>query len=290
MSDEDALLAAIAAHPDEDTPRLAYADWLDEHGRHIRAEFIRVQVDIARKQETLPRALLNRHVDLFKRNQELLDDHRDELLGPLADLSDSRRVEFHRGFVSHVTLPVREFLTRSALVAGLRPLPRVRVTGVVGRLIPFLRDPHTGCVTELSGYSREPDDVPPRYPDLELIDGIERLTRLEVVDLEGCGIGDRHCDLAFNYSLPALADLDLSNNLITDEGVDDLLRTDLPRQLRRLILGGNPIGDAGAIALAEGWPTGEADKLKTLNLRFTNIGQPGQEALLARFGGKVDLF
>jgi uncharacterized protein (TIGR02996 family) len=31
MSDEAALLRAVAAHPDEDTPRLAYADWLDEH-------------------------------------------------------------------------------------------------------------------------------------------------------------------------------------------------------------------------------------------------------------------
>lgn len=31
MTDEDALLAAICAKPLEDTPRLAYADWLDEH-------------------------------------------------------------------------------------------------------------------------------------------------------------------------------------------------------------------------------------------------------------------
>lgn len=30
-TDESALLAAIAAHPDEDTPRLMYADWLDEN-------------------------------------------------------------------------------------------------------------------------------------------------------------------------------------------------------------------------------------------------------------------
>src|SRR5215213_4661741 len=54
MSDEDALLAAIAANPEEDTPRLAYADWLDEHadalpGRapdavRARAEFIRLQI------------------------------------------------------------------------------------------------------------------------------------------------------------------------------------------------------------------------------------------------------
>lgn len=32
MSDRAALLAAIIANPDEDTPRLVYADWLDEHG------------------------------------------------------------------------------------------------------------------------------------------------------------------------------------------------------------------------------------------------------------------
>jgi uncharacterized protein (TIGR02996 family) len=41
----DGLLAAICAHPDEDTPRLVYADWLDEYGDAVdraRAEFIRV--------------------------------------------------------------------------------------------------------------------------------------------------------------------------------------------------------------------------------------------------------
>jgi uncharacterized protein (TIGR02996 family) len=43
MSDEDALLAAITAHPDDDTPRLVYADWLQEHGHPERAEFIRAQ-------------------------------------------------------------------------------------------------------------------------------------------------------------------------------------------------------------------------------------------------------
>lgn len=47
MSDEAALLAAIIAHPDEDTHRLVYADWLQENGREDRAEFIRVQVELA---------------------------------------------------------------------------------------------------------------------------------------------------------------------------------------------------------------------------------------------------
>lgn len=48
MSDGDALLAAVKATPDDDTPRLVYADWLDDCGEGDRAAFIRVQVELAR--------------------------------------------------------------------------------------------------------------------------------------------------------------------------------------------------------------------------------------------------
>jgi uncharacterized protein (TIGR02996 family) len=48
MNEAAALLAAIRESPDEDTPRLAYADWLDEHGDPDRAEFIRVQCAVVR--------------------------------------------------------------------------------------------------------------------------------------------------------------------------------------------------------------------------------------------------
>ena len=44
---EPALEAAVVAHADEDTPRLAYADWLDEHGDPDRAAFIRAQCRLA---------------------------------------------------------------------------------------------------------------------------------------------------------------------------------------------------------------------------------------------------
>ena len=47
MTDEPALLAAVAAAPDDDTPRLVYADWLDDHDRPERAEFVRVQCRLA---------------------------------------------------------------------------------------------------------------------------------------------------------------------------------------------------------------------------------------------------
>ena len=41
MSDESALLAAISANMDDDTPLLIYADWLDEHDRNDEATKIR---------------------------------------------------------------------------------------------------------------------------------------------------------------------------------------------------------------------------------------------------------
>ncbi len=47
MTPHDAFLAAIIEHADEDWPRLQFADWLEEHGQPERAEFIRVQCEIA---------------------------------------------------------------------------------------------------------------------------------------------------------------------------------------------------------------------------------------------------
>lgn len=44
MTDLDLLLRAVITHPDEDTPRLAYADAVQEASDEARAEFIRVQI------------------------------------------------------------------------------------------------------------------------------------------------------------------------------------------------------------------------------------------------------
>lgn len=51
MSDKKDLLRAICEYPKEDTPRLMYADWLEERGEDYdrdRAEFIRLQIELAR--------------------------------------------------------------------------------------------------------------------------------------------------------------------------------------------------------------------------------------------------
>ena len=72
MKVRDALLAAILDAPDDDAPRLVFADWLDEHGEPDRAAFIRVQIERARLPEDDPRAEA-----LKAREDALLRAHRE---------------------------------------------------------------------------------------------------------------------------------------------------------------------------------------------------------------------
>jgi uncharacterized protein (TIGR02996 family) len=52
VSEADAFLAAIFAQPNDDTPRLVYADWLEEHEQASYAQFIRLSCQLVRT--TLP--------------------------------------------------------------------------------------------------------------------------------------------------------------------------------------------------------------------------------------------
>jgi uncharacterized protein (TIGR02996 family) len=287
--DEHALLSAIEAAPADDLPRLVYADWLEEHGQAVRAEFVRLQCEIARL-EAARDEIRSHHVPLWQRQAELLARHRDELLGPLAGLPGRVEIEFKRGFPARVELAVADFLTHGAALTAARPRPRVRVNQVGADLAGFVGSPHLGCVTELAAYAPGLLDRPPELWDgveIDLADAAGRLTRLEVLDLEGCGLGNWFGDLFWNFTLPALVELDLSNNFLTDAGVADLLRCHLPK---RLILGGNPITDQGATELADRLRDAPVEYL---NLRRTLIGPAGHAALLATFnrvGKKVDLF
>ena len=99
MSDEDALLAAIRAHPDEDTPRLIYADWLQENGHAERAEFIRLQC--------LPDADESQQM----REAELEERNRAKWLTGLPQFVGARW-DFRRGFPEHLDVPVEPFMDR----------------------------------------------------------------------------------------------------------------------------------------------------------------------------------
>ncbi|AWM39226.1 hypothetical protein GobsT_24810 [Gemmata obscuriglobus] len=75
MSEREALWGAVCEHPEEDTPRLMFADWLLEHGDaadRTRAEFVRLQVGLARGQFDGPKriAALQRVVELLSANDD----------------------------------------------------------------------------------------------------------------------------------------------------------------------------------------------------------------------------
>src|SRR5262245_35601142 len=101
MTAGEALFRAVTENPDEDTPRLVYADWLQENGDTDRAEFIRLQVEAAQ----LPEGDGHR---LEARADKLLALHEDEWAGPLGGLVLWHR--FRRGFVEAVGVTARAFL------------------------------------------------------------------------------------------------------------------------------------------------------------------------------------
>src|SRR5207247_1334077 len=53
MSDEAAFLTALKANPADDTARLVYADWLDEHNEHAKAEYLRLVVSYTLHEDNL---------------------------------------------------------------------------------------------------------------------------------------------------------------------------------------------------------------------------------------------
>ncbi|MCE9562679.1 MAG: TIGR02996 domain-containing protein [Planctomycetes bacterium] len=154
MSDEKALLSAIWEHPHEDTPRLVYADWLQENGQPERAEFIRVQIDASLRSARDPMALKG-----AQRARELLDAHKEAWTTHFAWVLDGKsphlwhphpnvrspnlrvsvtedtegsfrtpRIDFMRGFVFRICTPIDVLLKQSvdSLVVP-EPRPSVKV-------------------------------------------------------------------------------------------------------------------------------------------------------------------
>jgi uncharacterized protein (TIGR02996 family) len=103
MSDESALLRAITANAGDDTPRLVYADWLDENEAPLQAEFIRVQCRLAQATAADPD-----YPDLLERHAELVAQFRPMVRVTVPELPDgfayngdlaSQNNGFRRGFL-----------------------------------------------------------------------------------------------------------------------------------------------------------------------------------------------
>jgi uncharacterized protein (TIGR02996 family) len=292
-SDEQAFLRAIDASPLDDVPRLVYADWLQERGQDARAEFIRIQCEIA-KIEIGPRDVVDANWKLWHRQQELLDDHPDQFwAGPLQNVSRIN-TEFQRGFLSQVNVDVAWFCEHDDWLNTLLPKPRILVSDVAARFDDFLRSPALEIVQGINVFFSAFDEeiVAARVGDSALypllMEAMPRLVRLQELDLRECYIHDAGLSFFELGSLPKLRSVNLEHNELTDLGIVYLINLGLLQRLEVINLSHNPLTDQSAFELAD--RLGRSTRLKHLVLRNTNITSAGQSALLSRFGSRVDLF
>lgn len=147
MTDRAAFLRRIIAAPADDLPRLVFADWLDEHGEGERAEFVRVQCQIATLERFAPSSIRNtdegreQYAALRRRERELLLRHWAAWTPYLSPgnslqviLSDRWQFDgtpaglFTRGFVSSVTCTWADWSAHAGAIRAATPLERVRLT------------------------------------------------------------------------------------------------------------------------------------------------------------------
>lgn len=141
MTDEQAFLTAICVDPFDDTPRLVYADWLDEHRQPERAEFIRTQIELAKMACVLmqhpppcgPTRAGPKCEQLRRRSQLLLDAAVGkggwaDATGGTIGLPMGSAVIWARGFVESVECRYDPWAEHGDAIVRAQPVTRVRLT------------------------------------------------------------------------------------------------------------------------------------------------------------------
>ncbi|HVK14772.1 MAG TPA: TIGR02996 domain-containing protein [Gemmataceae bacterium] len=116
MSDRDALVRAILEAPDDDAPRLIFADWLEENGWQPEAVQLRF-------------AVANREGVWWRLATAMLQASYPPSGVPVWTPYLVGRGEVSRGFVRSVELEVTDFLEAAADLFALQPIGQVRLTG-----------------------------------------------------------------------------------------------------------------------------------------------------------------
>ena len=237
-TEAEAFLQRIRAYPDEDTPRLIFADWLDEEG-DPRGQFIRVQLALA----ALPVDDPDR-ARLVVAERDLLAAHRDEWEAPFRGLATG--CEFVRGFVETVKVEAKQFLRSAHEIFAASPVRHVHLLDVSDSLPAALQCPYLGRLAALTVHAQHTGEPLARaVARSEYLAGLKRLalTRNRLAD-------DAAEQLARAPHLGNLEELDLSENEIGESGARALAASPYLVSLRRLELRANRLGPAGAEALA----------------------------------------
>ncbi len=153
---ERKLLKAVLAAPDDDAPRLKYADWLAANGQPERAELIRIQIELARLEEAAePDADPTPEEDrLYERAEELVAEHA-WYLGmpeiPGVEWGGGPHHGFERGFMAYATVTDADtFCARMGDVFAVAPVAEVKIDGADDEaLAAVARSPHLARLRRL---------------------------------------------------------------------------------------------------------------------------------------------
>jgi uncharacterized protein (TIGR02996 family) len=215
MTPADAFLEDILQHPADDTPRLIFADWLEEQNdpaSRARGEFIRVQCRLAQLA-----GVSSEKARLEERQDELLAQYGATWAEPICDLVSGW--SFHRGFIARIITTVRLFLEGPDRLFRFAPIQNVRLGGV--------NDYHRGAAYTRLGVTLAECPYLARLSTLHLPHMF-----LDSFDLQA---------LAASDYLTSLVRLDLAENRIGGPGIRSLVSAPLFAQLRFLDLSNNDL-------------------------------------------------
>jgi uncharacterized protein (TIGR02996 family) len=291
MSEQSDLYRAVLADPEDDAPRLIYADWLDEHGQPERAEFIRVQCAMER---IPPRTA--RWRPLRERAQQIEREWRAAWTEPAKEMVYDAHLR--RGFVDRVRLTLDQFAESAAELARLEPVrvwefSWVHNFGPAPSLAKLAADPNLTLVHGLVAGHYNADELLGTLADSPHLSGLRSLlvagrhvnaetvmrfvaaTALVELDAEDCHYLQLR-DVWRRGPKARLRRLSLVRSHVTDQSMAQLSAAPALARLEALCLDGNEFSDRGVLALAQ---TDHITQLRELSLADVAIGDTGANIL-----------
>jgi uncharacterized protein (TIGR02996 family) len=285
VSDRDAFLAAIHDAPEDDAPRLVFADWLDENGEPERAEFIRIQVEMWRERE--------RHEHVTPKLDELFLRQKELFICPWADAAKQCGAgaisTYSRGFPDVLFAPAAVFVEQANNVAvWIGPKTRVHLRECHGMLAAVAREPGLAYVRNLTlgtGWREEEftdEDVVALFKSKFLTNlrefRFERSTHSRPLSSKVA------IAIAGALWLPGLRTLDLTSIPIGNAGVRALAKASHLKSLHGLDLSQTGLSISGVRALCS---SRHLTGIEWLNVGGNNLPAEEIAPLVERFGQGV---
>jgi uncharacterized protein (TIGR02996 family) len=184
MTDREALLRSVIDSPEDDAPRLVFADWLEEHGETQRAEFIRVGCEYERLLKESPRwQQLHGWITAM-----LSTKYAKAWYAELPKLLGIHWWEFRRGFVESANVVVaKAFINSQEQIFAATPISSLTFQHIPRQVLgEVLASPLLGRLRKLnlSGNHIGDDGV-------ELVAGCPYLTGLKALELRNVGMSER---------------------------------------------------------------------------------------------------